>query len=63
MYVALAERENCELVTADTRLYNLQPYFPFVTSLASLPCMWEAAQPITAVPPRFWPESTPGNVG
>ena len=38
IYVALAEREGCELVTADERLVrNLQPAFPFVTSLASLP--------------------------
>ena len=38
LYVALAEREGCELVTADDRLVrNLQPRFPFVVSLASLP--------------------------
>ena len=38
VYVALAEREGCELVTADDRLLrNLQPHFPFVRSLASLP--------------------------
>jgi predicted nucleic acid-binding protein len=37
-YVALAERENCELLTADQKLINdLQPLFPFITSLASLP--------------------------
>ncbi len=30
LYVALAEREKCELVTADDKLIkNLQPSFPF----------------------------------
>ncbi len=38
LYVALAERERCELVTADTRLINsLQPSYSFIISLASLP--------------------------
>jgi predicted nucleic acid-binding protein len=38
LYVALAEREQCELVTADARLLNsLQPTYPSITSLASLP--------------------------
>jgi predicted nucleic acid-binding protein len=38
LYVALAEREACELVTADDRLVkNLQPQFPFIIALASLP--------------------------
>jgi predicted nucleic acid-binding protein len=38
LYVALAEREGCELVTADQRLINnLGPAFPFIKSLASLP--------------------------
>jgi predicted nucleic acid-binding protein len=38
LYVALAERENCELVTADARLINnVQPRFPFVKALASMP--------------------------
>ena len=38
VYVALAERENCELVTADDKLVkNLQATFPFIISLASLP--------------------------
>jgi predicted nucleic acid-binding protein len=38
LYVALAEREGCELITADDRLVrNLQGRFPFVVSLASLP--------------------------
>jgi predicted nucleic acid-binding protein len=36
--VALAEREGCELLTADDRLVRtLQPTFPFTTALASLP--------------------------
>ena len=38
LYVALAEGEQCELVTADDRLVrNLQPSFPFIVSLSSLP--------------------------
>ena len=38
LYVALAEQENCELVTADDKLLrNLQPRFPFILSLASRP--------------------------
>jgi predicted nucleic acid-binding protein len=38
LYVALAEREGCELVTADDRLVrNLQARFPFIVPLASLP--------------------------
>ena len=38
LYVALAEREGCELLTADDRLVRtLQPAFPFITSLASVP--------------------------
>lgn len=38
LYVALAEREGCDLLTADARLVNsLQPAFSFITSLASLP--------------------------
>jgi predicted nucleic acid-binding protein len=38
LYVALAERENCELVTADSKLVkNLQGAFPFIVPLASLP--------------------------
>jgi predicted nucleic acid-binding protein len=38
VYVALAEREGCELVTADDKLVkNLQGRFPFVISLSSLP--------------------------
>jgi predicted nucleic acid-binding protein len=38
LYVALGEREGCELVTADTRLQaNLKPTFPFIIDLPSLP--------------------------
>ena len=38
LYVALAEREACELITADMQLVNnLRGQFPFVISLASLP--------------------------
>ena len=38
LYVALAEREGCELVTADDKLVKaVQPTLPFVVSLSSLP--------------------------
>jgi predicted nucleic acid-binding protein len=38
LYVALAEREGCELLTADDRLVRtLHGTFPFITSLATLP--------------------------
>jgi predicted nucleic acid-binding protein len=38
LYVALAEREGCELLTADQKLINkLQGALPFIKSLASLP--------------------------
>jgi predicted nucleic acid-binding protein len=38
IYVALAEQEKCELVTADTTLVRvLQPTFPFIQTLASFP--------------------------
>jgi predicted nucleic acid-binding protein len=38
LYVSLAEREGCELVTADTRMATtLKPAFPFIIDLASLP--------------------------
>jgi predicted nucleic acid-binding protein len=38
LYVALAEQENCQLVTADDRLIKvLQPQFPQIVHLASLP--------------------------
>ena len=37
LYVALAERESCELLTADVRVINnLQATFSFITSLAFL---------------------------
>jgi predicted nucleic acid-binding protein len=38
LYVALADRENCEFITADDKLVrNLQPTFPFILALSSLP--------------------------
>jgi predicted nucleic acid-binding protein len=38
LYVALAEQENCKLVTADDKLVQkLQPDFPFIVLLSSLP--------------------------
>lgn len=38
LYVALAEREGCELVTDDQKLLaNLKPRFPFIVPLSSLP--------------------------
>lgn len=38
LYVALAEREGCELVTADDRLIrNLGPSFAFIKSISTLP--------------------------
>ena len=38
LYVALAEREGCQLVTADDKMVkNLQALFPFVIALSSLP--------------------------
>ena len=38
LYVVLAEREGCELLTADQRLLkHLEPIIPLITSLASLP--------------------------
>ncbi len=38
LYLALAEREGCELVTADSRfLNNLRLHFPFLVNLTSLP--------------------------
>ena len=38
LYVALAQREGCSLVTADSRLVaNLQAQFPFIVPLSSLP--------------------------
>ncbi len=38
LYVALAEQEKCELITADDRLIKaLQSAFPFIISLAAMP--------------------------
>ena len=38
LYVALAEQEQCEFVTADDKLVkNLKHLFPFIVPLASLP--------------------------
>lgn len=38
IYVALAEREMCDLVTADTTMVHvLQPAFPFIRTLSSMP--------------------------
>ena len=38
LYVALAEREGCEFITADDKLLrNLQPQFPFILALSSMP--------------------------
>jgi predicted nucleic acid-binding protein len=38
LYVALAEREGCDLLTADEKLIKkLQPNFPFIKPLSSLP--------------------------
>lgn len=38
LYVALAEREGCELVTADDRLVrNLRASFPFLLPLSAMP--------------------------
>ncbi len=38
LYVAFAERKQCEFVTADDRLVrNLQPTFPFIIPLSSFP--------------------------
>ena len=38
LYVALAEREQCELATADDKLVkNLQPQFPFIKHLSTFP--------------------------
>jgi len=38
MYTVLAQREHCAFVTADQRLVNnLQPHFPFIIPLSSLP--------------------------
>jgi hypothetical protein len=55
LYVALAEREGCELVTADSRLLaTFKTTFPFIIDLASLPG-WEPPSPqdrALSVPPN-----------
>jgi predicted nucleic acid-binding protein len=38
LYIALAEKENCELVTADDKLVkNLQSQFPFIQHISTFP--------------------------
>jgi predicted nucleic acid-binding protein len=38
VYVALAEREGCDLISGDGKLVrNLQARYPFIRALASLP--------------------------
>ncbi len=38
LYIALAEREGCEFITADDQLIkNLAAQFPFIISLATMP--------------------------
>jgi len=38
LYIALAERENCQFVTDDQKVVaNLRPHFPFILPVASLP--------------------------
>jgi predicted nucleic acid-binding protein len=38
LYVALAEKESCELITADDKLVkNLGAMFPLIISLATIP--------------------------
>jgi predicted nucleic acid-binding protein len=38
LYVALAEREGCELITSDTKLIRaLRHAYPFITDLATIP--------------------------
>jgi predicted nucleic acid-binding protein len=38
LYVALAEREGCQLITADQKsVNNLAPHFAFIVPLATLP--------------------------
>jgi len=38
LYVALAEQEGCQLITADQKsVNNLAPHFPFIVPLATLP--------------------------
>jgi predicted nucleic acid-binding protein len=38
LYVALAEQEGCDFITADTKMVNaLQKDFPFIRALATMP--------------------------
>jgi predicted nucleic acid-binding protein len=38
LYIALAEQESCQFITADDKLVkNLGAHFPFIVSLASMP--------------------------
>ncbi|MBI2809096.1 MAG: type II toxin-antitoxin system VapC family toxin [Planctomycetes bacterium] len=37
LYLALAERERCEFVTADTKLNHVRTAFPFIVPIMSLP--------------------------
>lgn len=38
LYVALAEREGCPFITSDDKLVkNLQPSFPFIVALSTMP--------------------------
>ena len=38
LYIALAEREGCQLITAGQKsVNNLAPHFPFIVPLATLP--------------------------
>jgi predicted nucleic acid-binding protein len=37
IYVALAEQESCEVVTADDRMVNALQNFPFIIALDSIP--------------------------
>jgi predicted nucleic acid-binding protein len=49
LYVALAEREGCEWITADDRLVrNLQAQLPFIVALASLPPPAPSSSPRSA---------------
>jgi predicted nucleic acid-binding protein len=36
LYIALAERESCELITADRGITSLQSQFAFIVPLSSL---------------------------
>jgi predicted nucleic acid-binding protein len=36
LYIALAERESCEVITADRGIISLQPHFSFIVPLSSL---------------------------